>query len=141
MNKKLILLFCTMIPFFGFAQWGDPNNNKVQESDLQTTRAPRVRWENSIIDIGDVPHNKPVQIKFELQNTGNAPLIISKVEPDCDCTVPEWTKTPIMPGQKAVIYLEYDAASVGKFQKGAIVTTNTTPAMHNIVMTGVVTKN
>lgn len=141
MKHLIVILACALIPSFGFAQWGDPDSNKVKEGDLQTTRAPRITWTNTTIDIGNVPHNKPVQVKFELKNTGNAPLIISKVEPDCDCTAPEWPKAPVMPGQTAVIYLEYDAASTGKFQKGALVTTNTTPAIHNIVMTGVVTKN
>ncbi|MDA3882672.1 MAG: DUF1573 domain-containing protein [Bacteroidales bacterium] len=140
MKKTLYILVLTCIPFFGFAQWGDPENNSVSSDELQSTRTARAQWTAEVLDVGTTKQNKPVQAKFEITNIGNAPLIISNVNPACDCTAPEWPKTPIMPGQKAYIILEYDAESAGKFQKGAIVTMNTNPSQYNIVMKGIVQK-
>lgn len=138
MKKAVFFLWMSALPFIGFAQWGDPNNNQIQADDLQTTRVARITWTQSAIDVGATKRNNAVSATFELKNTGNAPLIISRVEADCDCTAPEWPRTPIMPGQTAVITLQYDASSAGQFQKGAIVTANTTPAQHSLIMTGVV---
>jgi hypothetical protein len=140
MKKSVYILAFLCIPFFGFAQWGDPDNNTVSSDELQTTRSARAQWTVEVIDVGTTMQNEPVQAKFEITNVGNAPLIISNVNPACDCTAPEWPKAPIMPGQKAYVILEYDAESAGKFQKGAIVTMNTNPSQYNIVMKGIVQK-
>lgn len=34
---------------------------------------------------------------FLIKNTGDKPLIISKVQASCGCTTPEWSQDPIMP--------------------------------------------
>lgn len=138
MKKIVCIASVILLPFFAFAQWGDPSNNQISSDELQTTRAPRIHWESTAIDAGKTSLQKPISATFELTNTGNAPLIISRVEADCDCTAPEWPRNPIMPGQSATISLEYDAASAGQFQKGAIITANTTPSRHSLIMTGVV---
>ncbi|MFO7868542.1 MAG: DUF1573 domain-containing protein [Bacteroidales bacterium] len=142
MKNILYLFVCMMFPVFAFGQWGDEdsNDNQISHDKLETTNAARAQWTADVIDVGNTLHNQPIQAKFEVTNTGNAPLIISKVAPACDCTAPDWPKRPIMPGQKAYIVLEYDAESLGKFQKGAVVTMNTNPSQYNIVMKGVVQK-
>lgn len=48
---------------------------------------------------------------YEVTNTGENPLIISQVKPGCGCTVPEYTKEPILPGQKGKITLKFDSSN------------------------------
>ena len=48
---------------------------------------------------------------YEVTNTGDNPLIISAVKPGCGCTAPEYTKEPILPGQKGQITLKFDSAN------------------------------
>jgi hypothetical protein len=38
-------------------------------------------------------------------------LIISQVKPGCGCTVPDYTKEPILPGKKGQITLKFDSSS------------------------------
>jgi hypothetical protein len=45
---------------------------------------------------------------FEFTNTGKEPLIISNYEVDCPCTKAEYSKEPVMPGQKASIKVSFD---------------------------------
>ena len=93
------------------------------------------------IDYGTVYKNEDNGIRiFEFTNTGNAPLIISKVEPACNCTDAIWTKTPIMPGQKGEVQVTFDAATSGKFSKTAVVTSNAKPTEQTLVFTGTVVK-
>ena len=48
---------------------------------------------------------------YEVTNTGENPLIISQVKPGCGCTVPDYTKEPILPGKKGKITLKFDSSS------------------------------
>ncbi len=46
-----------------------------------------------------------------MTNTGTNPLIISNVKPGCGCTVPDYTKEPILPGKKGKITLHFDSTN------------------------------
>ena len=39
---------------------------------------------------------------FEIKNTGDGPLVITRVTASCGCTQPEWTKEPVAPGKRAM---------------------------------------
>lgn len=45
---------------------------------------------------------------FIVKNTGDAPLVITRVIASCGCTTPEWTKEPIEPGKTGEIKITYD---------------------------------
>lgn len=49
-----------------------------------------------------------VSSTFVVKNTGDAPLVITRVIASCGCTTPEWTKEPIAPGQSGNIKITYD---------------------------------
>lgn len=138
--KKIIVavLFASFIPFISFAQWGDPSENK--QLNVNDLKAPVIKWDKDSYNFGEIPQGIPVDVVFEFTNTGNAPLIISKVEPACNCTDAIWPKTPIMPGQRGEIQVTFDAATGGKFSKTAIVTSNAKPTEQTLVFTGTVVK-
>ncbi|RAR70153.1 DUF1573 domain-containing protein [Flavobacterium aciduliphilum] len=46
--------------------------------------------------------------KFVFTNTGDAPLIISNAKSTCGCTVPDFPKEPIMPGNSSFITVKYN---------------------------------
>lgn len=49
-----------------------------------------------------------VSSTFVVKNTGDSPLVITRVIASCGCTTPEWTKEPIAPGQSGNIKITYD---------------------------------
>lgn len=51
---------------------------------------------------GDVSHT------FIVTNSGNAPLVITRVVSSCGCTTPEFTKEPIAPGKSGEIKVIYN---------------------------------
>ena len=61
---------------------------------------------------------------FEFTNTGEAPLIISKVKSSCGCTVPSWSKEAILPGATGEIKVKYDTKRVMPIRKTITVTSN-----------------
>ena len=69
------------------------------------------------VRVGKTKNNSPDQSIKE-------PLIISKCKGSCGCTVPECPKEPILPGESAVIKVNYDEKRVGSFNKSITITSN-----------------
>jgi len=79
----------------------------------------------SNFDFGKVKKGDKVQHIYEITNTGTNPLVISEVKPGCGCTVPDFTKEPILPGKKGKITLHFDSSNFdGNVQKYADVFAN-----------------
>ncbi|MBO6200992.1 MAG: DUF1573 domain-containing protein [Chryseobacterium sp.] len=74
---------------------------------------------------GDIKKGEKVEHIYEVTNTGTNPLIISNVKPGCGCTVPDFTKEPILPGKKGKITLHFDSTNFdGAVNKAADVFVN-----------------
>lgn len=54
---------------------------------------------------GNVSHT------FKIDNTGDGPLVITRVIASCGCTTPEWTKEPIAPGKSGDVKITYNPAN------------------------------
>lgn len=83
-----------------------------------------ITWKSELIDLGEIPQNKPKSIEFEFKNTGKTAVVITNVKASCGCTATDYTKTPIQPGETAKINATYNAAAKGAFSKTVTVTTN-----------------
>ena len=135
---KRFILFLTLSMFAStaiLAQFG--GGGKLQVSDI---KAPVVTWSKESFDFGKIKQNKAVTVEFELTNTGNAPLLVVKVEPACNCTTSDYTKSPIMPGQKGTVKVSFDAKNLGNFSKSVNVTTNAKEALTILKFFGTVEK-
>ena len=49
-----------------------------------------------------------VSLTVRIKNTGEAPLVLTRVIASCGCTTPEWTKEPIAPGKTGDIKITYN---------------------------------
>lgn len=77
-------------------------------------------------DFGTINQEKPVETIFTFTNTGDADLLISKAVGSCGCTIPEYPKEPIAPGQKADIKVSFNPKGKNGMQsKTVTLTTNT----------------
>ena len=65
-----------------------------------------------------------VECYFSFENTGNIPIIISKVDATCGCTTTFWPDRPILPGEVEEICIIYDAEKTGEFYKSITVWSN-----------------
>ncbi|MFA6877071.1 MAG: DUF1573 domain-containing protein, partial [Parabacteroides sp.] len=62
---------------------------------------------------------------FKIDNTGSAPLVLTRVIASCGCTTPEWTKEPIAPGKSGDVKLIYDPKNrPGPFTKTVSIYSN-----------------
>ena len=55
---------------------------------------------------------------FTISNSGDMPLVITRVIASCGCTTPEWPKEPVAPGKRAEIKVTFDPSNrPGTFNK------------------------
>ena len=125
--KKLITLCAIVIGFITFTA-------------MQTDNKPEFKFEKETHDFGKIPQGKPVSYDFSFTNTGEEPLIITNVESSCGCTVPKYTTTPILKGQKGTITVTYNAASVQpSFAKAVTIKSNSRTPSKLLYIKGEVT--
>lgn len=79
--------------------------------------AQTISFDKTTFDYGTVKVGADGHRIFTVKNTGDKPLIISKVQASCGCTTPEWSQEPIMPGKTAPIKVGYNTTIVGPFTK------------------------
>lgn len=89
-------------------------------------RAPKFKFINGdSFDFGNLMKGSKVHHKFEFINVGKEPLIIQVVTANCGCTVSEWTKKPVLPGQKGAVDVTFSAeGTTGFFAKKAFIQSN-----------------
>lgn len=94
---------------------------------LTAVAQPRFTSNTEIHDFGQIEWKHPVTVQYTITNTGDQPLVLTEVEPDCACSVAQWTKTPIAPGAKGTVNVTLDAEALGHFHKSVAIYSNAQP--------------
>jgi len=100
---------------------------------------PEIKFTTTVHDFGTFPEEAgKVTCTFEFVNTGKVDVILQNVRASCGCTTPNWTKTPVKPGEKGVVEATYNASGrPGAFNKTVTVTSNA--GEHKLTIKGNVT--
>src|SRR5690554_224870 len=129
MKNKLIIFCTTLIAILSFSVLSVSAQNNSE-----------FKFETETYDFGKIPQGKPVSYEFKFENVGTEPLIISKVESTCGCTVPEYTKTPVKPGEKGTISVTFNAAQATPFSKMVTIRSNAKTPVKALYIKGTVVK-
>ena len=98
-----------------------------------------IKFDKLTHDFGTFSEKEPVvTCTFAFTNVGESPLIINQAVASCGCTVPEYTKTPIQPGEKGEIKVTYNGTGKfpGHFKKSITVRTNGVVEMIRLYIEG-----
>ncbi|MGC6430157.1 MAG: DUF1573 domain-containing protein [Jejuia sp.] len=87
-------------------------------------KVAKIEFKETTIDYGTIEKGADGVRVFEFTNTGDAPLIISKVNSSCGCTIPKKPEEPIMPGKTGEIEVKYDTNRVNPIRKTITVMSN-----------------
>lgn len=105
----------------------------TEENQAPTTR---ITYTEPKVTLPDAVEGTIVKHSFEFQNTGNEPLFIYSAQGSCGCTVPNYPKEPIAPGQKGKIDIEFNSEGrPGSNTKTVTVNANTNPAVTELSFT------
>lgn len=113
--KKMVLVL-----FVGLLTWSVSAQEKTA----------KIQFKSDTVDYGEIEKGSDGVRVFEFTNTGDAPLVISKVSSSCGCTIPKKPEAPIQPGESGEIQVKYDTNRVGPIRKAITVISNAdTPTM------------
>ncbi|MES2514649.1 MAG: DUF1573 domain-containing protein [Bacteroidota bacterium] len=114
------------------------HNTEVSTGDVMNTQSangknnedlPDIKFEEETHDFGRITQGEKVAYAFKFKNTGGANLIISSAHGSCGCTVPEYPKKPILPGQEATINVVFSSeGKSGIVEKSVTIVTNCEPS-------------
>ncbi len=98
-------------------------------------------FDSQEFDFGTIKEGEKVSHVFTYENTGEEDLVIYKVKGSCGCTVPEWSKEPLKPGEKGEIKVTFDSKlKQGKQMKMVTILANTEPMEMVLFVKGKVDK-
>lgn len=142
MKKLFLIALCTAA--FSACQ------NKSVESSATTTDstlaetpliaeadAPKVKVEQAIYEFGEITQGEKVSYTFKFKNVGKTPLIITNASATCGCTVPEYPKEPVKPGDSGEIKVTFDSTGkLGLQDKIVTVISNANPKFEELHLVG-----
>jgi len=127
--KNLIVAAALCMSTFLFAQESASTNRGILTFKTET------------VDYGTINQNEDGKRIFTFKNTGNAPIVITKVKGSCGCTVATKPNHPILPNETAEIGVKYDTKRVGAFSKTITITSNAVQNSRMLRIKGIVKKH
>ena len=93
--------------------------------DAEKQSGAEITFKETNHDFGNIPFKGNGSYEFVFVNTGTEPLILTQPKSSCGCTVPEWPRQPILPGESNVIKVTYkNTDRPGNFNKYVTVFSN-----------------
>jgi exosome complex RNA-binding protein Rrp4 len=133
-NQILVLLIFFSFFFCNRKESVNKGNAVVEELEKKDTVTinqddlPKIEFHTKEYDFGKVKAGEVVKYNFKFKNTGKKPLMIHQAFASCGCTVPTWTKDPILPGENGSIFVEFNTKGKKGFQNKKInIKANTIP--------------
>lgn len=122
--KKFIFLFMAIVPYLVFGQ------------------KAKIEFDETSHNFGTILENAGKAIHtFKFTNTGVSPLILTNVRAGCGCTIPEWNRQPVAPGDTGVIKVSFDPRNrPGSFIKSVTVNSNSETPVLSLTIRGNVSR-
>ena len=112
------------------------NSDKTETTKENYTGKAEIEFYKIAHDFGTLKEGEVVECIFKYKNTGNAPLSLLYVEADCGCTVPEYSKGEILPGEEGKIKAVFDSNGFrNNIYKTIDVETNADSSITELVLT------
>lgn len=87
-------------------------NEKTQSSQervIDTIGIARIKFDTTFCDFGDLIQGEKATYTFKFKNIGTADLVIYDAYSSCGCTVPNYSKEPISPGETGKIEVLFNS--------------------------------
>jgi len=133
--KKIVCIVVVMAAFAVTSCKKENASSKVKPENIEAAAArdaeiskgvPFIEWDKIEHDFGTLDNGEKVETVFTLTNTGEGDLVITGARGSCGCTVPDWPKTPVKPGDTAKIKVAFNSTNKkNKTTNTVTLTTNT----------------
>lgn len=111
----------------------DVVTNSESAEGKQNTNLPELNFPENMHDFGKIKAGEVVTYSFKFTNTGKSDLIISNASASCGCTVPDYPRHPIKPGEEGKIDVKFDSNGKSGMQEKIItLATNCEPPLKEL---------
>jgi hypothetical protein len=138
----LLVIICLFISSAMYAQDAKTTEKAINyaKTDIPNPNAGVLSFETEEIDYGTIPQDADGMKTFKFTNTGTNPIVITQIKTSCGCTVPTYSKEPVLAGATGEIQIKYATNKIGKFTKTITVISNASEANKVIKIKGEVLK-
>ncbi len=133
---KKFLATCSMVALLVAFASAQTATTTIEKS----VSGPVMTFEKIDMDYGTIAQGSDPLRKFAFKNTGTEQLVIKNARGSCGCTVPNYKKEPVMPGETSEIEVRYDTQRVGPFTKTVTIETNEGDQPRVLTIHGTVTE-
>ncbi len=117
---------------------GNSNNESISTDIVKNTKsaqkkgekgtAPKLYFEETEHNFGDMIQGERVVYGFKFVNIGGSDLVITRVSTSCGCTIGKYPQDPVSPGGEGIIEVTFDSKGRKGFQnKKVTILANTEP--------------
>jgi hypothetical protein len=138
----LLVIICLFISSAMYAQDAKTTEKAINyaKTDIPNPNAGVLSFDTEEIDYGTIPQDADGMKTFKFTNTGTNPIVITQIKTSCGCTVPTYSKEPVLAGATGEIQIKYATNKIGKFTKTITVISNASEANKVIKIKGEVLK-
>jgi hypothetical protein len=86
-----------------------------------TKKGEEIWFETHLHEYGEIMQDSDGSCVFSFKNLGEEAIVINRVRSTCGCTVPDWPREPVDPGEGGEIRVVYNTATAGSFFKSIYV--------------------
>ena len=160
MKNKIFILSVLIATCFGSCKKAatslDNNEKSTTTTETSVTETPQVEdtldttkvskstemtFEKVEHDFGKINQGDKVDYNFKFKNTGTADLIISSAKGSCGCTVPEYPKEAVKPGESGEIKVSFNSdGKSGEQSKTVSIFANTVKGTEILTIKASITK-
>lgn len=145
--KNFILFYLLAVSIL-FVSCNNNATSKIKNENLQQAQerdskislgGPVIEFDQKEYDFGEIVEGSIAEGIFKITNKGKTDLVITSARASCGCTVPDWPKEAIKPGETADLKFSFSSAGrVGKQNKSITLRTNTEKVTEVIRIKGTV---
>jgi len=115
---KNLIVITLVVMGLSFTSCNEDATKKIKTENLEVAKerdseikmgGPRFKFDKTEHDFGTINEGDVVETVFAFTNVGKSELIITSAKGSCGCTVPEWPKEPIMPGEAGEIKVKFNS--------------------------------
>lgn len=148
---KIVRVICTAAMFLFVLGCGDNakntstystdliNNPNTADANAKAIKMPKITFNKKSHDFGKLSRGESISYSFKFTNTGDADLLISDCDATCGCTVADYPKNPIKPGEVGYITVTFNSAGkYGQEEQMVDVMANTQPSKSQLIIRAMV---
>lgn len=110
MNRSKIIYVISVLLIMIHVSCSNNHTEKIfADRPVNEKGYPVIKFDTTYHDFGTLIQGEQVSYTFRFKNTGTSSLIINDAFSTCGCTVPDFSKEPVLPGKDGKVEVVFNS--------------------------------